>query len=85
MCPNKVSKILNVSTPLALFVYFDRKWLTCAAHAFFGTKISKLPHICVLIPKVFGSGFGHPHFSLGGGRTTPMGMGVPSHPHSAQI
>lgn len=62
MCPNKVSKILNVSTPLALFVFFDRKWLTCATHAFFGTKISKLPHICMLIPQSVWKWFRPPPF-----------------------
>jgi flagellar biosynthesis component FlhA len=47
----KVSKIFNVITPLAISVFFDRKLLTCAAHAFFGTKIPQLPHIYVLILK----------------------------------
>jgi hypothetical protein len=45
----KVSKIFNVTTPLAISVFFDRKLLKCAAHAFFGTKIPQLPHIYVLI------------------------------------
>jgi hypothetical protein len=47
----KVFKIFNVITPLAISVFFDRKLLTCAAHAFFGTKIPQLPHIYVLILK----------------------------------
>jgi len=52
MCPNKIFKILNASTLLAISVLFDEKWLTCAAYAFFGTKIQNLPHIYVSIPKI---------------------------------
>jgi hypothetical protein len=37
---------------LATSVFFDKKWFVCAAHAFFGTKNLKLPHIYVLIPRM---------------------------------
>jgi hypothetical protein len=52
MYPNKVFEIFNVSTPLSIYVFFDRKWLTCATRAFFGHKIFKIAHIYVLILKM---------------------------------
>jgi hypothetical protein len=82
MYPNKVFKIFNVSTPLAISFFFDVKWLTCPVRVFFGTKFSKLSHIHVLILKMTtfffkkkkkekrkkkkGSGRGNPHGPFGG-------------------
>jgi hypothetical protein len=48
MYSNKVFKIFNVTYSLAISVFFDRKWLTCAARVFFDTNFSKLPHIHTL-------------------------------------
>jgi hypothetical protein len=52
MYPNKVSEKFNISTLLAISVFYDGKLLKCPVRAFFGTKFIKLLHIHVLIPKM---------------------------------
>jgi len=47
MYPNEVYEIFNVSTLLAISFFFNEKWLTCVALAFFGTEFQQLPHLRV--------------------------------------
>jgi hypothetical protein len=84
---NEVFKIFNVSTLLAIYVFFNEKWLACSARAFFSAKFIKLL-LVHFIPKCHlkkkkkkkqknkrKKKKGQPHWPLGrldGGQATPI-------------
>jgi hypothetical protein len=111
MYPNKIFEIFNLSTPLAISIFFDGKLHTCATRAFFGTIFPKMPHIHINFqnapvfylkkkkkhknrkekkswpsyPKGFLGGFSHPHWPIGGCRTTPFRSDGSGYSHSVVV